>query len=93
MASINKVEVQLNDSLYDIVNGHGKVVALTVNTVDVLFDNGRRLQFDKYGQLNGVRRLFWHAPIVLDPPKDESEWRKIVDTIATVYNLLKRIND
>lgn len=87
MPILNNEVVQLGDNLYDLSNGRGIVVSLSEETIEVLFDNGRRISFNKYGQLDGVRRLFWQYPIIIDPPKSLPQWEKIVNVITAVYRL------
>lgn len=87
MPSINDEVVKINDYLYDLSNGRGRVVSLTEDSIDVLFDNGRRITFNALGHLDGIRRLFWQYPVIIDPPKDLSNWKKIVDVIVAVYKL------
>lgn len=87
MPSLNNEVVQLNDTLYDLSNGRGTVVSLTAESIEVLFDNGRRITFNNFGQLDGVRRLFWQYPVIIDPPKSLPKWERIVRCIVAVYNL------
>ena len=87
MPSLNDTPVQLNDILYDISNGQGTVVSLTNDTIEVKFRNGRRITFNQYGQIDGIRRLFWQYPIIIDPPKSMDKWKKFVDIIIAVHKL------
>lgn len=87
MPSLSNEAVQLSDILYDLSNGRGTAVALTEESIEVLFDNGRRITFNAYGQLDGVRRLFWQYPVIIDPPKSLPKWEKIVNVITAVYRL------
>lgn len=87
MPTINKEIVKMNDIVYDIANGRGKVVALTDSTIEVKFDDGRRISFSPEGYLYGVRRLFWHDPLVLDPPKSLNEWEYARKVLITTYLL------
>lgn len=87
MPSLNNEVVQLNDTLYDLSNGRGTVVSLTAESIEVLFDNGRRITFNAFGYLDGMRRLFWQYPVIIDPPKSLPKWEKTVNCIVAVYNL------
>lgn len=87
MPILNNEVVQLHDTLYDLSNGRGTVVSLTEESIEVLFDNGRRITFNNFGQLDGVRRLFWQYPVIIDPPKSLPKWEKIVNCIVAVYKL------
>ena len=86
---INHEIVHLNDHLYDVLNGRGKVVGLDTNIIEVLFDNGRRLTFDANGCLNGSRRLFWQYPLLIDPPKDTNQWERIKRLIKAVTQFIQ----
>lgn len=88
MPVINNETVKMNDIVYDVVNGRGKVVGLSTSTIEVRFDNGRRITFSPEGYLNGIRRLFWHNPLVLDPPKSFNDWEYTKKVIVTTYLLL-----
>ena len=88
MPSLNGTEVRIGDLVYDVTNSSGKVTALTDKTIEVLFKNGRRISFNEHGQLDGVRRLFWHYPIFIDPPKDKVEWEKTLDAVKAIFNIV-----
>ena len=88
MPTINKEIVKMNDIVYDISNGRGKVVALTDSTIEVKFDSGLRITFSPGGYLFGVRRLFWHDPLVIDPPKSLNEWEYARKVVITTYLIL-----
>ena len=87
MPTINKEIVKMNDIVYDISNGRGKVVDLTDSTIEVKFDSGRRITFSPGGYLFGVRRLFWHNPLVIDPPKSLNAWEYARKVVITTYLL------
>lgn len=81
--------VQIGDEIYDIAIGRGEVSHVGNETIEVLFDDGRRISFNKYGQLNGVRRLFWQYPILVEPPKEKQLWTKLSTTILSIYKMLR----
>lgn len=87
MPIINNEPVALGDFLYDLSNGRGMVVGLSEERIEMQFDNGRRITFNQYGHIDGIRRLFWQYPVIIDPPKSLPRWEKIVNCIVAVYNL------
>lgn len=93
MPKLNNEVVSVNDTVYDVSNGSGTVTAVTEKTIEVLFANGRRITFNQHGSINGIRRLFWHNPIFLDPPKDFSMWQKITYSVINIFRLIKNFND
>lgn len=89
MASINNENVSVGDRVYDVTQGMGEVVDTTFNEIAVRFDNGVRIAFDNKGYYAGVRRLYWHNPIVVEPPKDNRLWAVLVACITPIYQHLK----
>lgn len=81
---INNEPVKMGDYLYDLLNGRGKVVATDTTHLELLFDNGRRMTYDRSGYLNGVRRLFWQYPLLIDPPKNAEQWEHIKTLMRAV---------
>ena len=88
MAYLSGEQVVLNDRVFDIANGYGTVHSLSTKKFVVLFDNGRRIEFNADGSLGGVRRIYWHDPIVVAPPRDKSKWDKFIGVIAAVLPLV-----
>lgn len=89
MATINNENVSIGDRVYDLTQGNGTVIDTTFNEIAVRFDNGVRIAFDSTGHYGGVRRLYWHNPIVVEPPKNNSLWVTLVACIKPIYEHLK----
>lgn len=81
--------VNLDDQVYDLINGKGRVVELSNSTVFVHFSNNRRLIFNEKGEYNGVRRLFWHNPIILAPEKNKDSWLGTASIVVGAVNYIK----
>lgn len=81
---INNEPVKIGDYLYDILNHRGRVVGISDDVLEVIFDNGRRVAFTPTGYLSGTRRLFWQPPVLIDPPKDAERWEHIKNLIVAV---------
>lgn len=88
MATLNNENVSINNRVYDLTQGWGVVIDTTFNDITVRFENGVRISFDSTGHYGGIRRLFWHNPIVIDPPKNNKLWKTLQDCIISVYNYL-----
>lgn len=88
MATISNENVAVNDRVYDLTQGLGTVVDTTFNEIAVRFDNGVRISFDSTGHYAGVRRLYWHNPVVVEPTKDNRLWVTLVSCIKAVYTHL-----
>lgn len=89
MATLNNENVSVGDRVYDLTQGWGEVIDTTFNEIAVRFDTGIRIAFDSTGHYGGVRRLYWHNPIVVEPPKDNSLWATLTACISAVYGHLK----
>lgn len=86
---INGEVAKTGDYLYDLINGRGKVVFTDTNTLEVLFDNGRRVTYDRNGCVGGVRRLYWQYPLLIDPPRNAETWENIKTLMAAVVAFTK----
>ena len=93
MPKINNETVAMGDKLYDLVNGVGKVVSISENAIEIKFDNGRRITFNQYGMLNGIRRLYWHNPIIAEPPKRLEEWNIVAMTANVTFQMFNKYLD
>lgn len=90
MPTINDSIVHVNDTVFDIAIGTGTVVATTFGDITVKFKNGSRITYDSTGHYGGVRRLFWHNPVFLDPPKDKSLWETLATCSFAIHQHLKK---
>lgn len=88
MLQLDGTELKLGDRVYDLSNGYGEVSDITASDFTVLFANKRRLTFDSGGLLRGVRRVFWHDPLILAPPKDVAEWQHLIRLVVSVQGLI-----
>lgn len=88
MLELDGEVVNLNDQVYDIANGHGTVLELSERYITVQFLNRRRLTFKDNGMVGDVRRLFWHNPLVVAPPKSAAKWQHFTHIIAGVEGFL-----
>ncbi|ETD67430.1 hypothetical protein V757_11435 [Pelistega indica] len=79
--------ILLNDLVWDLLLGTGKVVAINADgSFDVEFGT-RQATYQAGGMLAGVKRLYWANPIQFVPPKQETKKWQI---IKNVIELLKR---
>lgn len=88
MLQLDDAELKLNDRVYDLTNGYGKVSDVSDTGFTVLFLNRRRISFEVGGTLQGVRRVFWHNPLVVAPPKDEAQWQHLIRVVVGVQGLI-----
>lgn len=90
MATINGENVSVGDKVYDVTQGYGDVISTMYDNIQVHFKTGVRISFDSTGHYAGVRRLYWHNPVVIEPSKDNHLWQSLANIMSTVYNLLKK---
>lgn len=88
MLQLDDTELRLNDRVYDLTNGYGDVSDVSDSGFTVLFLNRRRISFEAGGTLRGVRRVFWHDPLILAPPKDAAEWQHLIRIVVSVQGLI-----
>lgn len=88
MNTLDNSPINLNDSVYDLVYGVGSVTSVTDTVISVKFKNGRTLSYDVGGRINGIRRLFWHDPLIIAPPKNKRIWDTFRRIVLDVYKLI-----
>lgn len=88
MVMISNENANVGDRIYDIVQGYGQIVDTAFGDIAVRFDNGIRITFDKDGNYGGVRRLYWHDPIVIEPTKDNKLWQTMRDCLLSIHGYL-----
>lgn len=91
MAKLYGEQLVLNDRVFDIANGYGTVIEANYKNFIVHFDNGRRIGFDTEGLYNGVRRVYWHDPVLVAPPKSKPEWDKTLNLVMATLAFVKKI--
>lgn len=89
MVMISNENAVVGDRVYDIVQGYGQIVDTAFGDIVVRFDNGIRITFDKDGNYGGVRRLYWHNPIVIEPTKDNRLWQTMRDCLLSIHSYLR----
>lgn len=89
MVMISNENAVVGDRVYDIVQGYGQIVDTAFGDIVVRFDNGIRITFDKDGNYGGVRRLYWHNPIVVEPTKDNKLWQTMRDCLLSIHSYLR----
>lgn len=87
MLELDGSEIKIGDSVYDIANGYGAVAEIRDRFFTVQFLNRRRITFKDNGMLNGMRRVFWHNPLVIAPPKSEARWDSFKLLIVSIKQL------
>ena len=89
MVMISGENAVIGDRVYDVVHGYGQIVDTAFNDITVRFDNGIRITFDATGSYGGVRRLYWHNPIVVEPSKDNKLWQTMRECLLSIYGYLR----
>lgn len=88
MLHLDDTELALSDRVYDLVNGYGDITDISNQGFTVTFYNRRRITFEVDGTIGGVRRVFWHDPLILAPPKDAAEWQHLIRLVVSVQGLI-----
>lgn len=93
MATISNESVSLGDKVYDVAQGQGEVISLMMDDITVKFKNGRRITYDKTGHYAGIRRLYWHNPVIIEPSKNKIMWDTIQNILYTFLKFLEQSKD
>lgn len=77
----------IGKTLFDIrLNEFGRVERFGDRAVHVVFAGGVRMSYRDDGTevVSGAKRLFWHPPVVVDPPEDARQWQVIKNAAQAV---------
>jgi hypothetical protein len=94
MATLHNFPALVDDQVYDVVWGTGRIAeVLPDGRIRVLFAGDRAQVYANTGQARTVQRptLFWHDPVFLVPSKKELNWAKIQQVCRAVYTAMTAI--
>lgn len=92
MATLNGEKVCINDMVYDVVYGPGKVVDASQHSIIVKFGGAGRPRKYSFGGVTGkncYKTLYHRPPIVLELPRDECNAAKLT---AAAHDMMKIMN-
>ena len=80
----------LDDRMFDITRGYGKVIQLKENILELDFQ-GRKVAYTLEGVQRGktYRTLFWDVPYILAPSKNEAHWTVKREKFNAIVAILK----
>ncbi|ETD72661.1 hypothetical protein V757_02925 [Pelistega indica] len=86
---MDNYRVELEDTVYDIMLGTGRVVSLNEDGSFLVAFGTQRMTYQKGGYFAGVKRLFWADPVLLVPPKRATKkWEAIQRMISLMDELM-----
>lgn len=88
MTLLNSDNVSYNDKVFDVIHGYGTVVSTEFNEIIVKFNSGIQLTYNDKGCYGGVKRLYWHNPVIIDPPKHLRKWNTLAACIESIHKYL-----
>lgn len=75
---IDDVPVHINDAVHVLGLGDGLVTSISSDgSFEVKLGNGK-VNVRKGGYIGNVRKVYWHNPMIVVPPKDEQLWTNFV---------------
>ena len=89
MALLDNQPVTIDDKVFYIIWGYGIVTSTMFGSIQVRFGDNRAVKYESDGSLGGVRRLYWHNPVVIPPPRDNRGWETLQSVLTTVAAHLK----
>lgn len=90
MVMLSDENAFIGDRVYDVVHGYGKIVDTAFGDIVVRFDSGIRITFSEGGFYAGVRRLYWHNPVVVEPTKDNKLWQTMRECLLSIHSYLDK---
>lgn len=84
-------EVKLGDRVYVLGRGWGKVVSVaTDGSFHVSLGKGS-IHFLKGGMNGNMQVVYWHNPLLMEPPKDAQFWYVFVEMVKDLYKKLETL--
>lgn len=84
-------KVAAGDSVYDVAMAESGTVArvTTRGDIEVRFSRGRIARYGPNGMFAGVKRLYWHNPVIEIPRKNDRRVRLVAALLTTLRTHLK----
>jgi oxalate decarboxylase/phosphoglucose isomerase-like protein (cupin superfamily) len=89
MAKLHTHPIARGDKVYDLIRGHGEVIAADQN-ITVSF-GGTQVIFSENGVPKknvGRATLYWHDPVLANPPKNIELWNRQKAVLISVQALI-----
>ena len=89
-------DVQVQDYVHDLLEGKGRVIVATDSEIIVRFSNSRTYSYNSAGSRVGnvpsrlPPLLYWHNPIVVNPPKKMSNWDALKELFLKAHEIFNR---
>lgn len=91
---INKETVNIGEPVYVLGMGPGIVQSVDrTGGFSVKIKGGEVQSFSRGGYVGKRRRVYWHNPLVMDPPKDKRLWAAYTRLATSVWNELVALHN
>jgi hypothetical protein len=89
---LNGSDVVIGDSVYCVMQGHGRVTFVDTSYFNVSF-SGKEIAYveNGYSKLYRKKTLFWFEPFYIEPPKDAKLNNIINGFMRSSYNFLGEV--
>lgn len=87
---IDGYQVLLGDTVWVVGMGTATVAKVEANGDFQIRSGSGMLAITKGGYLGKVRKVYWHDPLIIPPPKDVYVWHTFKKVAITVFNVLAR---
>ena len=86
---IDDVEVKIGDVVYVLGSGQAEVISVSNDGSFTVKIGSRGTQLIRNGgYIGNSRRVFWHDPFILVPPKDQTLWLAFKNMALNNYGQL-----
>jgi hypothetical protein len=88
---IDGYNVNVGDTVFILGVGRGTVSSIA-DDGSFSVKIGRGVQhFSDGGMVGNTRRVYWHDPVLFNPPKDVNVWNTIKQAAFYIKNLIERL--
>jgi len=88
---LDNEEVNIGDAVFVLGLGYGTVTSISADGSFRVKLKGAVQEFRNGGYIGSVRKVFWHDPVFIVPPKNASLWATVKEQTKYNYDLIRKI--
>lgn len=88
---LDGVEVNVRDVVYVLGLGYGEVVSVSTDGSFKVKIQRSTQEYRDGGKIGNVRKVYWHDPLFIVPPKDATLWATFKEQALYNYSLLVKV--
>lgn len=88
---LDGVQVNIKDKVYVLGIGYGEVTSVSADGSFKVRIHNSVQEYRDGGMIGNIRKVFWHDPLFIVPPKEPSLWQLFKEQSLYNYKVLIRV--